>query len=152
MSGNGIPFDVVANALEFRGIPNPVIERFVLPKRLSSTAQSGVDITSRNSLDRTGNLGERNIRVEQNVHVIGHDDVSMQQEAAALRAAKDRIFGIVGELRIGQPERTSLGGIEGGIKFPELLSGIIFWIDLRGFCGTGISACPEPRRARAVFL
>ncbi len=145
MGGNGIPFDVVANALEFRGIPNPVIERLVLPKRLSSTAQSGVDITSRNSLDRTGNLCERSIRVEQNVHMIGHDDVSMQQEAAALRSAKDRIFGVVGELRVSQPERTSFGSVEGGIKFVELLSGIIFWIDFRGFRGTGISAC-------AVFL
>ena len=68
------------------------VKGFVLPEGFARAAQAAVAITGGNSLDRSGNLGERNIRVEQEVNAIGHEDASVQQEAAA----KDRIFGVAG--------------------------------------------------------
>src|SRR5690242_7456505 len=101
----------MTDALEFRGIPNPMIKRFVLPKRLACAAEPAVDVTSCNSLQGTRNLGEGYVRVEENMDVVGHDHIGVQLVAAKLGAMHDRIFGVSGELRAGQPQRTMLGGV-----------------------------------------
>jgi len=44
------------------------------------------------------------VSVKQDMDVVGHDHVSMQDVAAKLGAAKDGILGVGGELGVGQPE------------------------------------------------
>src|SRR5260370_3302803 len=101
----------MTDALEFCGISNPMIKRFVLPKRLARAAEPGVYVASRDSLQWPGNFGEGHVWVEKNVHVVGHDHIDVQLVAAKLGSMHDRIFGVSGELRVGQPERTALGRV-----------------------------------------
>src|SRR5947199_6445810 len=101
----------MTDALEFRGIPNPMIKRFVLPKRPAGAAESGVDVASRDSLQGARNFAEGHVWVEKNVDVVGHHDIGLQLVAAKLGSMHDRIFGVSGELRAGQPERTPVGGV-----------------------------------------
>jgi hypothetical protein len=97
----------MTDALEFCGIPNPMIKRFVLPKRLACAAEPGVDVASRDSLQWAGNFGEGHVWVEKNMDVVGHNHIGVQLVAAKLGSMHDRIFGVSGELRVGQPERTA---------------------------------------------
>jgi len=99
-----IPFDVVANARKFSGVPDPVVEGFVLPERLAGAAQRCIAIASRHAFDSAGDFGERQARLQQNVDVVGHDDVSMQHVAAEFGAPNNGIFSIGGNFRVGQPE------------------------------------------------
>lgn len=101
----------MTDALEFRGIPNPMIKGSVLPKRLACAAGPGVDVASRDSLEGARNLGEGYVGVEENMDVVGHDHMGVQLVATKLGAMHDRIFGVSGKLRAGQPQRTMLGGV-----------------------------------------
>src|SRR5260370_10283076 len=91
----------MTDALELCGIPNPMIKRFVLPKRLARAPKPGVDVESRDSLQWAGNFGEGHVWVEKKVHVVGHDHIGVQLVAAKFGAMHDRIFGVSGELRAG---------------------------------------------------
>jgi hypothetical protein len=53
--------------------------------------------------------------------VIGHDDVSVQSEAAQLGRAKNRVFRVIGEFGIGQPERPATGGVQHRIELKKFL-------------------------------
>src|SRR2546427_1884873 len=101
----------MTDALEFCGIPNPMIKGFVLPKRLACTAEPGVYVASRDSLQGARNFAEGRVWVEKNVDVVGHYDIGVQLVATKLGSMHDRIFGVSGELRAGQPERTPLGRV-----------------------------------------
>ncbi len=101
----------MADTLEFRGISNPVIERFILPKRLSAAAQSGIGVPGGNTFDDAGDFGKREARVQEDMDMIGHEDISVQIVAAKLRAAPDGVFGIARNLRVSQPEGARFGGI-----------------------------------------
>jgi len=114
------------DALEFRGIPNPMIKGFVLPKRLACAAEPGVYVASRDSLQWAGNFGEGHVWVEKNMDVVGHHDIGVQLIAAKFGTMHDRIFGVSGELRAGQPERTALRRVQSGIKPDEFPSRRIF--------------------------
>ena len=88
-----------------------MIKGFVLPKRLACATEPGVDVASRDSLQGARNFGQGHEWVEKNVDVVGHDDIGVQFVAAQLGSMHDRIFGVSGELRAGQPERPPLGGV-----------------------------------------
>ena len=125
-SANRVPFNVVADSLEFDGISDPMVERFVLPKGFAGAAQSGVDVTGGNSLERTRDFSERHERVQQYMDMVGHDDVSVQLVAAKLGAMLDGILGVIGKLRFREPERTALGRVQSSIEFEKFLSRKIF--------------------------
>jgi hypothetical protein len=59
--------------------------------------------------------------------VVGHDHIGVQLVAAKLGSMHDRIFGVISELWVGQPERTALGRVQSGIKPDEFPSRRIFW-------------------------
>ena len=99
-----------------------MIKRFVLPKRLACAPKPGVDVASRDSLQWAGNFGEGHVWVEKNVDVVGHDDIGVQLVAAKLGSMHDRTFGVIGELRVGQPERTALRRVQRGIEPDEFPS------------------------------
>jgi hypothetical protein len=100
-SAHGIPFDVMTDALEFGRVPDPVIKRFVLPKRLSRAAQRGVGVARRDTLDDAGDFGKREAGVQEDMDMVGHDDIGVQDEAAEIGAAPDGVFGVVCELGVG---------------------------------------------------
>src|SRR5260370_17205945 len=99
------------DALELCGMSKPMIKRLVLPKRLACAADPGVDVASRDSLQWAGNFGDGHVWVEKNMDVVGHDHIGVQLIAAKFGTMHDRIFGVSGELRAGQPERTALGRV-----------------------------------------
>ncbi len=138
---HGIPFDVVADARKFSGIPDPVIERFVLPEGLAGAAQRSIGIPGRHAFDDAGDFGKRQARLQQNVDVVGHDYIGVQEVAAEFGAANDGVFGIGGNLWVSQPERARLGGVEGGIQLVEFLSWRLLRVRLWGFRGTATNGC-----------
>src|SRR5260370_31948806 len=111
----------MTDALEFCGIPNPMIKRFVLPKRLACAADPGVDVASRDSLQWAGNFGDGRVWVEKNMDVVGRDHTGVQLIAAKFGTMHDSIFGVSGELRAAQPARTALGRVYAAIQFYALL-------------------------------
>src|SRR5260370_37275221 len=106
----------MTDALEFCGIPNPMIKRFVLPKRLACAAEPGVDVATRDSLQWAGNFGDGHVWVEQNMDLVGHDHIGVQLIPAKFGTMHDRILGVSGELRACQPERTALGRVYSGSR------------------------------------
>src|SRR5260370_25023761 len=104
-----------------------MIKRFVLRKRLACAAERGVDVASRDSLQWAGNFGEGHVGVEENMDVVRHDNIGVQLVAAKLGSMHDRVFGVISELRVGQPERTALRRVQSGIKPHEFPSRRIFW-------------------------
>lgn len=70
-------------ALESGAITDPVVECFVLPEWLAHPAERRVRIPRRNSFDTAGNASEWNDRLEQDVNVIGHNNVGKQIVMAA---------------------------------------------------------------------
>ena len=85
-----------------------MVERFILPQWFTGAAQPGIDVARRDALDGPGNFGEWDVGVEKHVDMIGHDDISVQKEAAKLGAAKNRVLGIIGELAVGEPKGPRL--------------------------------------------
>lgn len=117
--GYGVPFDIAADALEFVGIADPVVEGFVLPDGFSGAAEAGVDVSRGDALESGGDFGERRVRSEEDVDVVGHDDVGVQVIAAQLGATKDGIFGVVCEFAIGEPDGALLGGVQAAVQLKE---------------------------------
>src|SRR5713226_3450266 len=76
--GNGIVLDIGQDARELRGVANPMVERLILPERLSNAAQNQVACSRCCTLDRLRDYGERGSRFQEHVDVIGHHYERMQ--------------------------------------------------------------------------
>ncbi len=126
----------MTDALEFGGVPHPVIERFVLPEGFSCATHGAIRIARRDPLDDARDFGKGETWVQENVDVVGHDDVGVQDEAAEIGTAPDGVFGVVGKLGVGQPERTKTGGVESGIEYPESLTRRSIGVSVRCVRGT----------------
>ena len=87
-----VEFNVGTDALELRVVTNPVIERFVLPEGQPGAAQSCVRIPRGDTLDGSGDAAQRNVRLEQHMNMIWHNDVGMQHVVSELRTAEDSAF------------------------------------------------------------
>jgi len=138
---HGIPFDVMADARKFSGIPDPMIERFVLPEGLARAAKSSIGIAGSHAFDDAGDFGKRQTRLQQDVNVVGHDHVGVQQVAAEFGTMNDGVFGIGGDFRVSQPKWAGLGGVEGGIELAEFLSRSLLGAKMWSFGGTAIPGC-----------
>ena len=99
-----------------------MVERFILPEVFSGTAEPGIGVPSGNTFDDTGDFGKREVRVQEDVDMVGHDHVSVQIVAAEIGAAPDGIFGVVCQLGIGQPKRAGLCGVQGSIELAKYFS------------------------------
>jgi hypothetical protein len=119
---NGIPFDVVADALEFSGVPEPMIESLILPEGFANAIQGCIGVAGGYAFQDACDFGERDVRLKQHVDMIGHDDVGVQNVAAKLSAAKDGPFGGGSYLRIRQPERSDAALVQSRIQELEALA------------------------------
>ena len=78
-----ISFDVSMNLLPFAGIANPVVEGLALPERLSCEAEQQVRFARRCAFDFLSDLGKRGLLLEQEMNVIGHQDIGLQTKQFA---------------------------------------------------------------------
>jgi hypothetical protein len=117
-----IIFDVRANALEFGGGTNPMIEGLVLPEGFPNAIQELIGLACGDSFYSVRNSRQRTHGVEQEVDVVGHYSVSVQCEAPLSNATKDRFLHDSGELGLVQPVRPRGCGIKMPVGGNELLS------------------------------
>ena len=143
---DGIPLDTVADALEFSGVSDPVIEGLILPKGFAYAAQGGVAVPCGHAFHDTGDFRKDQARLQQDVNVVGHDHKGVQFVAAKLRAAQDGVFGVSSNFGIGQPARSECGGVQSGVKQLESFAGRVFV-----FSGTAIPAAIEGHGAVGPF-
>jgi hypothetical protein len=73
-----IILDVECNPAPLSLIPDPVIVRFTLPKRLSSSSQKAIRFTSGAALQRFHELAGRHLWQQQHMNMVGHDDEASQ--------------------------------------------------------------------------
>jgi len=120
---HGIPFDVLADAFEFGGVSDPMIEAFVLPEGFAGPAQGGVCIARRDALHDVGDLGQWHAGLQQDMDVVGHDDVGVQDVPPEFGATFDGIFRIVRNLRVAEPARPGGSGVQVAVECQEFFFG-----------------------------
>jgi hypothetical protein len=97
----GIPFYVLAYAFELGVTSDPVIKGFGLPKRFSGASQFRICMAGCHAFDGIGDPGQSNSRLQQDVHVIWHDHVRIEDEMFELSSLQYCGFGETGDRRIG---------------------------------------------------
>jgi len=80
---HGIILYISNDVVKFLVRTDPVIERFILPKRHSGAAQTPVRLATRPSFEPPHNRWQRGVRLEHDVNVIGHDNPAAQSVEAA---------------------------------------------------------------------
>jgi hypothetical protein len=123
IGGDGIPFDVMANAFELGGVSDPMVEGLILPEGLAHAVQGGVGVARRNSFHDAGDFGEGQARFQQSVNVVGHDHKSVQFIAAKLGAAQDGAFGVISDFGVGKPARSESSAIQSSVETLESFAG-----------------------------
>lgn len=128
-----IVLDIADNPVQFVVITNPMIERFLLPKHLSSSAQNLVGLSGSRALQPAGNYGQRNHRLHQHVNMIRHDDPGRQGVKAAIAlAAPEGVPYQLCNARVFQPKWPGYTSICVPIKSQES-SSRFFRLDLPRF-------------------
>ena len=90
-SADGVRFDVEADALEFSGVSDPVVEGLVLPKRLADAVQGRVGVPRGYSFHNPRDFREGQTRLQQDMNMVGHDDIGVQFIAAKFSATQDGV-------------------------------------------------------------
>jgi dTDP-glucose 4,6-dehydratase len=111
-SRDGIVFDVVANFLELRAISNPVVERFVLPKRFAYAAKCDVGTTCGDAFDAASDLDKGHSRFEKHMDVIRHNHISVKFVVAEFGVTMKSSHCTSGNLGIAEPHRTGASHVE----------------------------------------
>ena len=73
-----IVFDVALDAGELGGVADPMVEGFVLPERAAGAAEKRVRCARRDAFQAVGDAGNRDHRIDEGMHVVGHDDPRVQ--------------------------------------------------------------------------
>lgn len=136
---HGIPFDVVADALEFTGISDPVVEGLILPKMFTRAAQGGVGVPRGHSFHDRGDFRKGHARLQQDVNVVGHDHKGVQFVTAKLGAAQDGVFGVISNFGVGQPSRAEGSRVQSCVEQLESFARRVLV-----FRGTAIRGCAGP--------
>ena len=102
-----------------------MIERFILPKRLANPAQLSICISRGNAFERAHNPLESHKRFEKHMHVIRHNDPSMQTVLTELGATNESVTYISGDLTVQKPQWAALRAIEALIENEKSLAGSI---------------------------
>ena len=77
VSGDWVALDVSSNAIEFDGSADPVVERFILPKGFAGAAEDGICFASGDAFEAIHEARYGNMRRDQQMDVVGHDDKSV---------------------------------------------------------------------------
>lgn len=123
-----IELDVTHDPVQLAIVADPTIERFVLPKGISSPAQNLVGLPRCRTFQPPSNRGQRNFRLQKQVHMIGHDHPGPQcVKAPLLLAVPEGISDRLRNTSISQPKRPASGLIDEPInsdeRFPSSLAG-----------------------------
>jgi hypothetical protein len=101
-----------------------MVERFVLPERITASAELRVRFPSGYSFDSRHEFGQGHERIKQRVDVIWHDHISMQYAVPQLGAALESVLDDGSDFSICEPQRTALPRIQnplGAQKLPARL-------------------------------
>jgi hypothetical protein len=112
----------MADAFEFCRISHPVVERFILPERFTGPAQGRVCVARRDPLHDVGDFGQGNARFQENMHMIRHDHVGVQDVATEFRTSLDWVFSIGGNFRVAEPAGPEGGGVEVAVEGRKLFT------------------------------
>jgi len=114
--GYGIVFDVANDSAELAGIANPAIEGFVAPERVAGQTDNPVGLASGRTLEPASNRGQRNLRCNQQVNVVGHDDPGMKCVEVPVRFASfDRRRHYSSDPCVGKPLDALPVSIQGSV-------------------------------------
>jgi len=83
----------------------PVIVGFMLPERFACSPQQQIRFPGRSPFDPVRYLGQRHLRQYQHVHMVGHDDPSVQLIKLPALAGANRFHYLARDSRIAQPQR-----------------------------------------------
>ncbi len=70
-----IVFDVPTDLFALGGRPHPVVKGFTLPKGLAHSLENTVCLAAAHTFDAARDAFERQTRLDQEMDVIGHDDI-----------------------------------------------------------------------------
>jgi hypothetical protein len=109
---HGIEFYVSNDAVPLLRGPHPAIERLVLPKRLTRSAEQPIGLSRRHSLHILRDLWRWSFWFDQKVHVIWHDDkcdqVVQGSDSRAIANDPGHTLGYSRLLEPGRAQRCAL--------------------------------------------
>ncbi len=122
--GDGIVFDIGDDTFQFRIVPNPMIERFRLPKGLSGSTQNQVGCARRGALQPARNYRQWLLWPQDDVNVIRHDDpglelIEVSLPRAVLNCGGDRLR----HTRVLQPDGSESCFVEFAVMEQKGASG-----------------------------
>ena len=101
-----IILNVVADFFAFGGGPYPMIKGFGLPEDTARTLQNSIGVTSAHTFDATRNPFERQVGLDRQMDVVGHDDVRKDRVLAqVMSASEDAGLQALCDVRILEPQR-----------------------------------------------
>jgi hypothetical protein len=115
---NRIPLDINSYSLKLIGSPNPVIERFILPERVSPSPQKQIRRAGRTALDPPGNLRQLKPGRQKQMDVIRHNDKSEQLIIQTI-ALEHLSHNTPRDFRLLQPNRPIRRAIQNPIGFDK---------------------------------
>ena len=106
-STHRVSLDVACNALIFAIAAHPVVIGLILPEGLASVAKNEIRLPGTRTFDGSGYLAQRFVRLQQNVHVVGHHypDEEIAQ-LPLLPSCEQCVDNNSGDARICQPHRA----------------------------------------------
>jgi hypothetical protein len=136
----GIPFDVVADALEFGRVSDPMIEGLVLPKGFADAVEDGVCLSSRNAFQAIHEARNGGMRSDEQMNVVRHDHEGVEGVEAQFSFAEiDAVHDTPGNTGILQPKRACGGLVQKTVRQFEFLARRV--PGKEGFCGTANPGC-----------
>jgi hypothetical protein len=110
---NWIILDISKDVTEFLSRTDPMIVRFILPKRHSRPAQMPVRLATRPALEPAHNRWHRISRLENDVNVVGHDNPAVQRvETTRCFTIQKSVFDDTRYSGFSKPERPAGGTVE----------------------------------------
>ena len=104
-----IHLDIVRDSFELLFIPHQAIVTFILPERLASESKYKIGFSCCESFEGLRQFRDRKVRCDQEVDVVGHDDVVMQfvSSTISVEDGLDHQVGNFGSLKV-QRTRTPI--------------------------------------------
>ena len=120
--GHGIILDLVRDAVELDGVSHPAVVGFVLPEGLAGDAEHFVSFFGRKSFQGVHHIGNIHVRRDQQMDVIPHHDIIMQDVPTISLQKANRADHHFGKFRAGQVHRTAAARIEQPVHGNESFS------------------------------
>jgi len=107
-----IIFDITPNPIELLLIPNPLIVRFLLPKRTPSASQNPIPLPCGHALQRLHQMADTDFRQNQQMNMIRHNGVSIKFIVTQLHALINRLHNHICDSRFLQVQRPPARSIQ----------------------------------------